>query len=177
MAEDRPFRLRVLDALTERLRSVTPAAGYRHDLSNSVYRGRSVYGPDDLVDGFLVSILEAPLPDTPMPAPNGSGEWVGPWELFIQGFIDDDHDHPTDPAHFLMADVKKALAVERKRMREKAPGSSAPKNNLLGMNGRVTELSIGACVVRPAEEHVSELANFLLSISLTIAENMDDPYA
>jgi len=170
MANEYPFRLRVLRGLTACLQTITVANGYRHDLADSVRRGRIVYGDDDPIP--LVSILEAPLPDAPSATPAAGGTWKGPWELMIQGWVDDDKENPTDPAHFLLADVKKALALERQKAIR--PGSG---NNLLGMGGRVTDLIIGACVVRPAEEHVNELANFLLSVTLQIAENMNDPYA
>jgi hypothetical protein len=165
-----PFRLRVLQGLTACLKTITVANGYQFDMAEAVFRGRNVYGDDDPVP--LLSILEAPLPDTPSPTPAAGGTWQGPWELMIQGWVDDDKQNPTDPAHVLLADVKKALAEERKKMLR--PGSG---NNLLGMQGKVTDLIIGACVVRPAEEHVNELANFLLSVTLRIAENMNDPYA
>lgn len=169
MANTIPFRLRVLQALTSTLQSITPANGYDHDLSACVFRGRLIYGDNDPVP--LISILEAPLPDDPVITPPSGTTWSGQWRLMIQGWVDDDKDNPTDPAHYLLADVKKALANARKQMIRPGKG-----NNLLGMQGRVTNLLIGACVVRPAEEQVNELASFLLSVTLEIAENMADPY-
>ena len=170
MASDRPFRLRVLDGVTNVLKSITVANGYRHDMAEAVFRGRLVFGDDDPVP--LIAINEAPLPDTPTLAKPASGVWEGPWELMIQGWVDDDKLNPTDPAHFLMADVRKALAKERSE--QLRPGRG---NNLFGMGGLVTDFQIGASLVRPAEEQVNELANFLLSVTLQIAENMNDPYA
>jgi len=169
MAHTVPFRLRVLHALTAVLKTITKANGYNYDLAESVFRGRLMYGDSDPIP--LVSVLEAPLPDEPDSTPASGTTWKGQWRLMIQGWVDDDKKNPTDPAHYLLADVKKALAEERKKMIRPGQG-----NNLLGMGGRVTDLIIGACVVRPAEEQVNEYANFLLSVSLEIAENMADPY-
>ena len=165
-----PFRLRVVRALTAVLQGITPENGYHHDLSNSVYRGRLIFGDSDPIP--LVSIIEAPLPDEPVSTSPANPVWKGEWRFMIQGWVDDDKLNPTDPAHWLLADVKRALAIERKANAIR-PGYG---NNLLGMAGRVEDVRIGECVVRPAEEHVNELANFLLSVSLVIAENMADPY-
>ena len=169
MAKKVPFRLRVMQAVTECLQGITKENGYNYDLDKSVFRGRLMYGDSDPIP--LVSILEAPLPDEPNITPASGTTWKGEWRLLIQGWVDDDKQNPTDPAHYLMADVKKALATERKNMIRPGRG-----NDLLGMKGRVTDITIGACVVRPAEEQVNEYANFLLSVSLEIAENMADPY-
>jgi hypothetical protein len=170
MASDRPFRLRVLDGVTNTLKSITIANGYKFDLADSVFRGRLIFGDNDPVP--LVAVNEAPLPESPTPARPASGTWEGPWELMIQGWVDDDNLNPTDPAHFLMADVRRALAKERRE--QLRPGRG---NNMFGMGGRVIDFQIGASLVRPAEEHVNELANFILSVTLQIAEDMNDPYA
>jgi len=160
-----PFRLRVLQAMTEHLKKITVANGYNFDLAEGVFRGRMMYGENDPIP--LVSVLEAPLPDEPDVTPASGPTWKGPWRLLIQGWVDDDRENPTDPAHYLLADVKKSLAEARKDM---------IKGRIFGFP-QVTNLIIGACVVRPAEEHVNEYANFLLSVTLEIAENMADPFA
>lgn len=169
MSSPVPFRLRVMRNLTTVLQGITKANGYNYDMAASVFRGRVIFGDSDPIP--LVSILEAPLPDEPDLTPAAGSVWTGQWRIMIQGWVDDDKANPTDPAHFLLADVKKALAKERKNMIRPGRG-----NNLLNMGGRVTNLVIGACVVRPAEEQVNEYANFLLSVTLEIAENMADPY-
>lgn len=166
-----PFRLAVLIALTNLFERINPADGYTYDLTGRVHRGRLVFGEDDAVP--LISILEAPLPDSELPTPLASGIWHGPWRLMIQGWVDDDKANPTDPAHFLMADIKRALANERKRAIQPGKG-----NTMLNMpKGRVSDIIVGPGVVRPPEEGVQELANFYLSVTLEIVENMSDPYA
>lgn len=168
MANTDPFRLRVLKNLTEALKQITPANGYVNDVSGSVFRGRLMFGEGDPLP--LVSILEAPIPDVPIQTPAGGRSNSTTWSLLIQGFIEDDFQNPTDPAHLLLADVKRALVAERAKDRERPP-------NILSMGGRVTNLEIGAGVVRPPEEHVAEAANFWLSVTITLVEKLDDPYA
>lgn len=168
MSAPRPFRLRVLDAVTACLQGITVANGYNYDMATSVRRGRFLFGDDDPVP--LIAVNEAPMPEKPQPARPASGFWQGPYELLIQGWVDDDKQNPTDPAHFLLADVRKALSTARAE--QDRPGQD---NNLFGMAGRVDDFQIGVSIVRPAEQ-ANELANFLLSVTLQIVENMSDPY-
>ena len=168
MAQE-PFRLRVVKALCQVFEGITVANGFNFDMEGRVFRGRLFFGDNDPIP--MISVLEAPLPDEPDFTPAAGDIWTGTWRFMIQGWVTDDPKNPTDPAHFLLADVKKALAIERKNMIRPGLG-----NNLLGMEGRVLDLVIGANVVRPAEEHVNDYANFLLALTLEIAENMADPY-
>lgn len=163
MAAD-PFRLRVLKALNAALEEITPANGYTFDLSGRVYRGRDIFGNDE--EPPFVAILEAIEQDENIPSPQAGGTIKGPWTLQIQGFAPDDRDHPTDPAHALMADVKKRLIQERLRERQ---------YNILDMEGKVVEMRISQGVVRPADE-VSSVAYFWLRMTLTVVENLLDPY-
>lgn len=159
-----PFRLRVLKALTAALREITPANGYKHDLSSSVFRGRNLFGDDDPVP--MVCILEASDEESQVDSPRGSGDQYGPWPLLIQGWSDDDSDNPTDPAHHLLADVKARLAVERQRDRG---------NDILGMGGLVDKLDFSAGVVRPVDAW-SAKAYFWLRVDLTVVEDVTKPF-
>lgn len=172
----KPLRLRILEAITAALKEITPANGYKYDLSENVFRGRMWYGEDDPLP--LVSILEEPLPINQYMAgqgPRGDGsESKGSWALMIQGFVEDDKFNPTDPAHYLLADVKKRLAIARKRS---VSAHAHNRYNLLGMGGAVENLIIGAGVVRPPDYDVSSKAYFWLTITLTVVEDLEDPYA
>lgn len=162
-----PYRLRVQKAISAVLKEITPANGYQHDLSNAVFRGRNIFGESDPLP--MVSILEAPIqPDAPR-LPDGGATQNGPWELVIQGFVDDDKRNPTDPAHRLLADVKKRLAQECKAY---VPGGGY---KTFGMEGKLGKLTIGTGVVRPPDE-ISSKAYFWLTINLQLFEAMDDPY-
>lgn len=171
-----PLRLEVQKRLSEAFREITPGNGYVTDFSgaegttaNRVFRGRAVYGDSDPIP--MLSILEVPIPIELPPSPGNSTYSQGAWELMVQGFAEDDRDNPTDPAHIMLADVKKRLAIERKK-RSARPTSGG----LLGLGRCVTDLSIGPGVVRPPDE-VSAKAYFWLTIQLELAEDLEDPYS
>ena len=162
-----PYRLRVQKAVSAALKEITPANGYLHDLSAAVFRGRNIFGEPDPLP--MVSILEAPIqPDQPK-TPDGGATQNGEWELVIQGFAEDDKFNPTDPAHRLLADVKKRLGIEAKKY---VPGKGYAT---FGMGGKLGKLVIGPGVVRPPDE-ISSKAYFWLTIRLGLVEDMDDPY-
>lgn len=162
-----PFRLRVLKALAAALEEIGPASGYQFDLAGRVFRGRDMFGDNDPVP--MLCILECVEQTTPLESrqPPSSGLIASSWDLQVQGFVDDDFDNPTDPGHWLMAEVKRRLAAERVRDRQ---------YNILGMGGRVTELKFSPGIVRPADE-LSGKAYFWLRVTVTVVENLLDPYA
>lgn len=166
MAYPDPFRLRVLKALTATLQQITPANGYAHDLSAAVFRGRDLFGDDDPVP--MLAILEAPDEMNQLDSPRGSGDQAGPWELLIQGFVEDDIANPTDPAHILLADVKKRLAHERRKAGDYKVG-------ILDMKGLVDKLEFTPGVARPADG-ISGKAYFWVRVVLTVVEDVTLPY-
>ena len=99
-----PFRLRVLKALTATLETISTANGYQHDLNGKVFRGRAVFGNSDPLP--MISILEAISPQSESGMAPTDGQQIENWELLIQGFVEDDEQNPTDPAYYLLADVK-----------------------------------------------------------------------
>lgn len=159
-----PFRLRVLMALTALLQTITPANGFQFDFSDSVFRGRTKFGPNDPLP--MLSILEAPIPLDQLDSAPEYGFSSARWELLIQGFCSDDIDNPTDPAHRLMAEVKQVLIEDRQKDRG---------HNILGMGGRVAQMSIGQGAVRPADE-ASDKGFFWLTVTLHIVEDLSKPY-
>ena len=172
MATD-PLRLRIQMALSDALREITVLNGYKHDLSgaegtagNKIFRGRAVFGDGDPLP--MISILEPPLPPDQIPVPDSSGSTAGRWEMVIQGFVQDDKKHPTDPAQRLVADVLQRLAIEKKR--------AATDMRILGFK-RIKNLIIGPPVVRPPDDLVSAKAYFWVNISIDLAEDLTKPYA
>lgn len=167
-----PFRLRVLKALTNCLASITPANGYVHDLGPSsrfpngrVFRGRTMFGEETKVP--FVSILEVPLPLDQMPAQEDATVSAGGWDIIIQGFVQDDEENPTDPAHGLLAEVKKALILQKKGKRR--------GEHIFGMR-EVYDLTVGPGTVRPPDD-VSANAYFWMGLVIHMAEDLEDPYA
>ncbi len=160
-----PLRTRILDVLAADIASISVAGGYMHDLGQDrVVWGRAVFGDKDPIP--LVSILEVPIPLDQIVPPPDSSYSNGTWELLIQGFVKDDKQKPTRPAHRLMADVKRKLALTKRQNRD---------FNLFGMGRHITDMRIGAGVVRPPDE-VSAKAYFWLNLSLDIVEDLADPF-
>jgi hypothetical protein len=164
-----PVRLEIQKRLSALLGTVTVANGYQNDIGPNVFRGRGVFGDETPLPS--VSILEVPLPPEQMQPPTDSGLASGKWELMIQGWVKDDKENPTDPAHVLLADVKKCLALESRKSVEWAD----PANGILGLGRVIMAMYIGTGVVRPPDE-VSARAYFWLTITLDIAENVAEPY-
>lgn len=171
-----PFRLRVLKALTATIKTVTPGNGYTFNLANwteagvtreRVFRGRELFGDTDPLP--MVSVLEHPRALDAMLAPDNQPEAIGDWDLLIQGFVEDDPAHPTDPAHVLAAEVISVIAKAAKQ-----------PHNILGLGYQmpaISKLSIGSPVVRPADGVHSSQAFFWLTLTLTLVENRETPFA
>lgn len=164
-------RLQILKALSSLLEGINgPAGGYVYDLTPTpevprrVFRGRAIFGEDDPLP--MISILEVPVPIEPDLSASDNVVQSTDWELIIQGFVDDNFEDPTDPAHPFLADVKRCLALEKRRDHG---------DDLLGFNNKVHELQIGSGVVRPPDE-TSSKAYFWLNIKLSIAEDLTTPY-
>lgn len=171
----RPHKLEVQYQLAEVLREITPTDGYVYDFSgaegsadNKVFRGRALFGEGDPVP--MISILENPIPVDQLGGPEGSALSTGNYELVVQGFLEDDKENPTDPAHVAMADVKRRLALESKKAHWRAP-----EDGIFGLGRLVMSLDIGAGVVRPPDA-ISAKAYFWLLVTFQIAEDMSDPY-
>lgn len=176
-----PFRLRVQKAIAAAISEISVADGYSVDLANQVFRGRLIFGDNDPVP--MVSIMEPPLPNDLRPSPPLSTVEDGWWDIIVQGFVKDDRDNPTDPAHVVMADVKKRLAQELKR---KGTGPNIRQPDPFGINFNpdgstrrniIEQFKIGAGVVRPPEEAVSTKAYFWLVLKLKIVEDNLDPFS
>ena len=174
-AIDNPLRLEIMKRMCDMLREITPAAGYVSDFSgaegtddNRVFRGRAVFGEGDPIP--MLSVLESPIPLEQIAPPEGSGYSYGGWELMIQGFVADDKQNPTDPAHVALADVKKRLALESKKV-----NAMKQEDGPFGLLRQVTRIAIGTGVVRPPDE-ISAKAYFWLLIVLDIVEDVTDQY-
>lgn len=167
---DIAFRLAVLTQLTDWVAGVTPANDYAHDLTGKVFRGRLRYGANDPIP--MVSFVEDPTSKVTVPASRGVETVALSWPLLVQGFVDDDHDNPTDPAYRLMTDVRKRLSELRKTQKDR------PNEAILGFTAkgqRIDDLILGAPIVRPPDE-VSDKAYFWLPLTLSLVENPATPF-
>lgn len=159
-------RLRILKAVSAHLADeVSVANGYDHDLGGSVWRGRTTFSDRDTLP--RVTIIEALNPDREMvPAGTNSTTQKDGWVLLLLGHAQDDRDNPTDPAHALMGDVKKALG----KIATRTSGATYMLGDL------IAGIDIEPGTVRPPDE-LSALAYFYLRVRLTVVERLFDPYA
>ena len=166
-------RLIILKELTTLLQGITPANGYQHDLSTvdgvvRVYRGRVTFGNE--TDVPAINILEPLNPDREPSVTDQGRVQQDRWVLLIQGWALDDESNPTDPAHLLMADVKKRLSeICRESEHFQLP------NPLYMLGGKVAAIFIEPGTVRPPDENSSR-AFFFLRIVLNVVEHLGDPY-
>ncbi|MFC3724403.1 hypothetical protein [Neoaquamicrobium sediminum] len=133
-------------------------------MAGKSFRGRMLYSDDDPLP--MLSVLEPPIPLDVLFSKGDNPNSTGMWELLVQGFVKDDPENPTDPAHHLMATTKARLVQEKRRDRGM---------NIFGMGGRVVEMFIGQGSVRPADD-VSHRAFFWLTLTLRLVENLEDAY-
>lgn len=182
-----PFRLRVLKAICAQIKTVSPERTYKDPVSGDdvpfandlrdytegslqrerVFRGRELFGTNDPLP--MVSVLEHPSALDAMLAPAQDSQTIGDWQLLVQGFVVDDPAHPTDPAHILCAEVIAALSETAKQ-----------RYDILGLGHQmpcVTKMIIGKPVVRPADAVNSDQAFFWLTLTLTLAEDVEKPFA
>jgi hypothetical protein len=167
------FRLRVIKAVSDQLRTISPTNGYEHDLTDfidphgraavRVFRGRTQFGDDDPIPA--VAVLEDPRIPEQSDSPAATGVGVGSMRLLIQGFVADDKDNPLDPAYRLSAECMKVISAANKR------------GNILGMGNRMMSLQFDQPVHRPPDGVVSEVAYFIFSVNLRFSENLQDPFA
>ncbi len=171
-----PFRLRVLKAVSAQLKDINVPDGYCHELEDftdsagrtaeRVFRGRDQYGDNDPLP--MVSILEDPNAMNSNNANEDETATTGGYKLLIMGFVEDDRENPTDPAHTLAADIITALVKAKKE-----------KYNILGLGSKmpcVTKLTIGQPVVRPADGVIADVAFCYIMLTLTLVEDLEKPY-
>lgn len=171
-----PKRLAMLKALTAYLLSeIKISNGYQHNLVD-VFRGRMFL--DQTVKLPVLSVVDNPDPDRyPSSAGRRGYEHATQNEdyiLLIQGWAKDDKTNPSDPAHYLMADVRKALA---KIVRRGRPDEAyQPPAGVYLLGGLITDLVMEPGVVRPPTEQLSSEAFFYMRVSVGYTEDPNDPY-
>lgn len=162
MAESK--KLIILQTLTDLLKTIDGTGDYDNDVSETVFRGRTLYSANDPLP--MISILESPRP--------GFGQYAGEdnvrteiWSLLIQGWAMDDAENPTDNLYTFMSDVELCL---KQIVEIRDDGSGRPVNRAVYLLGsRVVSFTFGPGVVRPAQEGVSAKACFFMPVSIRLA--------
>lgn len=176
MANVDPFRLRVMKALCDALKTISPDNGYITNFSDGVdsegrkqervFRGREYFGDNDPLP--MLCVLEDPAPLESNNDKANTGNGYNRFRVLIQGFVEDDKDNPLDPAYLASAEVIKAIVKTK-----------MDRYNILDMGNRtpcVGSLSIGQPVHRPADNDVSSVAFFMVGVTLTLAEDLEKPF-
>jgi len=175
-------RLRTLKALTNWLaQEVSIANGYKHDLADSVFRGRLLFTDDDPIPA--VAINEGLNPDRDARRTESDDDSrrssLEKWSLQVQGWAKEDPRNPTDAAYELMADVKKALGkLASPRLAEEGAQINMGEGDSINaycLGALVAGIEIEAGTVRPPEQ-TSEKAFFWMRCILKFHERVTDPY-
>lgn len=174
------LKLQILKFLTGYLQGITVNNGFDHDLAESVYRGKTLFGAND--KGPILTILEAPNTDYGIFA-NEATVRKNEWIVLVQGWADDarnraggkvvdDDTWQTDKVYNLLGDVEQRLAMlvaVDDRGQPAYPG-------VYRMGGLVTDLKLGLSVVRPPEGGVSSRAFFYLPVRVGLAYDLTNPW-
>lgn len=154
-------RLNVLIALSDLLKTITPANGYTYDVSTAVFRGVSRFGDES--PETMISLLEAPKPDYGSFAGENNGHRKEEWNLLLQGWCPENAENPSDNAHEMMWDVEQCLnRVIAVNTRNGNP--LYPEHYMLDKT--ISSFAFGPGVVRPATEGISNRAFFYLPVRI-----------
>lgn len=150
--------------------TITPDNDRPFDLTGLVFRGRLRYGHNEPIP--MVSILQAPNLDIETNDAGKGRQRTTEKTFLIQGWVADDFDNPTDPAHELLAEVKYALGqildMEGEHFMLQSYSNSG--------EGLISNIRISSGLVRPPEATISDKAYFWLPILVTLVEDLSNPY-
>ncbi|MDC8457823.1 hypothetical protein [Marinobacter sp. DS40M6] len=153
-------RLTILKALTEHLEATPDYA-----LTGKVWRGRNRPAQESH-QPFLI-LFEMP-PEFEERADRQVQKM--PWYIGIQGYVEPDKTHPTDPAHQFMAAIKQQIG----KLLDDGGAQSPPPEYML--NDLVEDIRLdGGMCFEPDE--TTNCCFFAMKLTLTVVENLGDPYA
>ncbi len=153
-------RLQILKALTAHLEA-TPG----FVLTDKVWRGRN--RPADESEAPFICMFEMP-PKFQEQADRQVASM--PWYIGVQGYVKPTYPHPTDAAHNLMAAVKQQLG---KVLND--GGSGAVPDEFM-FQGLIEDMQVdGGMCFEP--EETTNCCFFAMQLTITVAENLGDPYA
>lgn len=162
-----PKRLLILKSITDLLKTISVANGYRTDLGGNVVRGRVAISDTEPVP--MVSIIEAPVVENRDEfAGNGFAVHVK-WRLMVQGWVKDDPANPTDPVYPLLYDVRRCLLQMVDRDNPSRYLLVQPDGTRL-----IQTADVGFGMVRPPTPNISARAFFYLLVDIDMAESADD---
>lgn len=142
------------------------------DVTGAVFRGRASYGRGDPTP--MVSLLQSP--DIEVETNSAGSETLrkGSKLYLVQGWVDDDPQNPTDPAHELLAEIKRAIAM---LMGDFDDSNYALRHHSAQDQPLVESVDVGVGLVRPPDDVSPTQAYCWLPVRLGLVESIDDPYA
>lgn len=167
-----PIRYLVKKGLCDHLAGISIADGYFSDVK-SVFRGRAVVG--DEVPLPALALVDGPSPLWPSYAGDDKLMSWGDWQMFIQGWWNEDQsqDHPSDPAELLAADVALRLSMVC-AFNPETGGGLFPEIYQLG--GLISSIDIGPPVVRaPDGQQQLTRAFFFMPIMIRMSASAAQP--
>lgn len=168
-------QLDILKALTTHIEGVTPGNGYDFDLTSAVFRGRAIFGDDDVLP--MVAILEALRPEDIQEISVAGEQSVmrsEKWLLLVQGFVNKDELHPTDTAYQLMGAVQHRLG-RLIATRQDSGDPTYPDEYLLGR--KITSLAVGpGAVSGPRPEIATSHSFFYLPLAVGMVVDQTNPF-
>lgn len=175
MLDTDSIQLAILRAIVTHLQGITATNDYVFDLSDSVFRGRPLYGDD--VPEEMVSIVEHLQGDiTTDVAGEEAIERTETWILLVQGITKNDILNPTDQTYLLKAAVEHRLARAIKKNRYGDP--EFPTEFYFGLKslGVIEKITIGPGIVSPPRQGISDKAFFYLPLGIGLATDISNPY-
>ena len=172
MARPLSVRGQIRQNLVDHLAGITPANGYDHDLTKSVFYGRPIFGNE--TDVPFLSILPPPRLGTVRTLGESDGKLrrVGTIEWMLQGFVPEDRKNPLAPADALLAEVELRLS----EVISEANGRPTHPSIFRLANRAVKDFRIGQGMSRPPTEKVSPTAFFYLPLEIDFMNDLSKPF-
>lgn len=166
------YVLMVEKALSELIANqITIMNGSSVELHGAVFRGRVRFGHNEPCP--MISVMQAPNLDIESNSVGDTRVRTEDKVYLIQGWVPDDFENPTDPAHSLLAELKKVFALV---LDEESPYYMLKHAHPDGLD-MIAGLKVASGLVRPPEQGVSDKAYFWLPITITLIESIADPFA
>lgn len=162
------IRLQILQALTAQLELIAPP-DYTNTLAGHVHRGKPAFGYEKASHSFATLLEPSEVLDI-QPADDYPDRRAGNWRVMLWGVTagTTNHDHPTDDAYALLADLQKCIA----RINEAGRTPGRTPRPLGGLcTGPIVQ---GRGVVMPPDKEDSRpTAVCVLPLDIPLIENLE----
>lgn len=167
-------KLDVLKALSDHLEGINPdtTPDCPFDLRGKVYRGRVIFGEETKPP--FIALLEAPRQINPSGGGDAKLSQNEDWVILIQGFVDDDTNHPSDEAYSLLSWTQQRMSRITQQKTNGGNGGQYPDEYRLG--GKLGEILYQIPIVRPGKDDVSATAYFYMPVTIKMVTDLANPF-